>query len=85
MTTPLRASAEVRTDAPERYAKQLVSHLGRKVAFTTDGAASTATFAEHGTGWVVVGEGVLTLVAEAHAPEGLVVTWSGATAAPAAG
>ena len=35
--------ADVSTDAPDRYAKQLVSHLGRKVAFTTDGATSTAT------------------------------------------
>ena len=35
--------ADVSTDAPARYAKQLVFHLGRKVAFTTDGPTSTAT------------------------------------------
>lgn len=29
--------ADVVTDAPARYAKQLVAHLGRKIPFTTDG------------------------------------------------
>ena len=42
MTVHLSRAA-VATDAPARYAKQLVAHLGRKVAFTTDGATSTAT------------------------------------------
>ena len=42
MTTHL-SRADVVTDAPARYAKQLVSHLGRKVAFTTEGPTSTAT------------------------------------------
>ena len=42
MTTHL-SRADVVTDAPARYAKQLVAHLGRKVPFTTDGATSTAT------------------------------------------
>jgi hypothetical protein len=60
----LTARADVHTEAPGRYAKQLVSHLGRKVAFDVDGPASTARFGT-GTGTVVVGEGVLTLVAEA--------------------
>ena len=34
--------ADVLTDAPARYAKQLVAHLGRKVEFRTEGATSTA-------------------------------------------
>ena len=42
MTTHL-SRADVVTDAPARYAKQLVSHLGRKVVFTTEGPTSTAT------------------------------------------
>ena len=58
------ARADVPTEAPGRYAKQLVSHLGRKVAFDVDGPASTARFGT-GAGRVVVGEGVLTLVTEA--------------------
>ena len=60
----LTARADVATDAPGRYAKQLVSHLGRKVEFAVDGPASTARFGD-GTGTVVVGEGVITLLAEA--------------------
>jgi hypothetical protein len=58
--------AEVATDAPDRYAKQLVSHLGHRVAFTSAGGTSTAAFGE-ATGSVIVGEGVLTLLV--HAPD----------------
>jgi hypothetical protein len=60
-TTAFRSRADVPTDAPARYAKQLVAHLGRKVDFTTDGATSTAAFGGT-TGQVVVGDGVLTLL-----------------------
>jgi hypothetical protein len=61
-TPAVTSRADVATDAPARYAKQLVSHLGRKLEFTTDGAASTAAIGT-GTGQVVVGDGVLTLLA----------------------
>jgi hypothetical protein len=70
MSENLTARADVATDSPERYAKQLVSHLGRKVAFDTDGPASTAAFGA-GTGTVLVGDGVLTLLAEAPDADGL--------------
>jgi uncharacterized protein len=60
----LTTRADVRTDVPERYAKQLVSHLGRRVEFTVDGPRSTADIAG-GTGIVEVGDGVLTLRAQA--------------------
>ena len=53
--------ADVPTDQPARYAKQLISHLGRKLDFTTVGPVSTAAVGA-GTGQVVVGEGVLTLL-----------------------
>jgi uncharacterized protein len=66
----LTARADVSTDSPERYAKQLVSHLGRKVEFTVDGPTSTAAIAG-GTGVIVVGDGVLTLLAEAPDAETL--------------
>jgi hypothetical protein len=66
----LTARADVATDAPGRYAKQLVSHLGRKVEFAVDGPASTARFGD-GTGTVVVGDGVLTLLAVAPDAETL--------------
>ncbi len=39
----LRSRADAATDNPGRYAKQLVAHLGRRVAFTTTGPTSTAT------------------------------------------
>ncbi|TFV88739.1 DUF2218 domain-containing protein [Blastococcus sp. CT_GayMR16] len=70
MPEPLTARADVPTEAPARYAKQLVSHLGRRVEWTTDGAVSTATIAG-GTGIVEVGDGVLTLRAEAPDSESM--------------
>jgi uncharacterized protein len=66
----LTSRADVVTDTPGRYAKQLVSHLGHKAPFATDGPASTAKFGE-GTGTVLVGDGALTLLAEAPDAESL--------------
>ena len=66
----LTSRADVRTDAPERYAKQLVSHLGRRTEWSTEGPTSTAAIAG-GTGVVEVGEGVLVLRAEAPDAETL--------------
>ena len=68
--TPLSSRADVPTDAPARYAKQLVAHLGRKVEFTTEGATSTATFGDT-TGSVVVGDGVLTLLVSGTDADGV--------------
>jgi hypothetical protein len=70
VTAPLRARADVPTGTPARYAKQLLSHLGRRVEWTTDGQVSTATFAG-GTGVVEIGDGVLTLRALAPDSESL--------------
>ena len=70
MTALLRARADVPTEAPERYAKQLISHLGRRVEWRTDGAVSTAEIAG-GTGVVEVGDGVLLLRAQAADAEAL--------------
>ena len=64
MPETLNTRADVATDVPERYAKQLVSHLGRRVEFSVDGPRSTAEIAG-GTGIVEVGDGVLTLRAQA--------------------
>jgi uncharacterized protein len=68
--TVLTARADVATDNPERYAKQLLSHLGRRVTWTTDGDVSAAEIAG-GTGTVVVGEAVLSLIAQAPDAEAL--------------
>jgi uncharacterized protein len=62
--TALTARADVSTDTPERYARQLLSHLGQRTAWTTDGNTATAKIAG-GIGRVVVSDGVLTLIAEA--------------------
>ena len=61
--TAATAHAAVPTSSPERYAKQLLSHRGRRTAWITDGDTLTAQLAG-GTG-TVVGDGVLTLIAEA--------------------
>jgi hypothetical protein len=61
-TAAIISRAEVPTTTPGRYAKQLVAHLGRKLEFTTVGDTSTTTIGA-AMGQIVVGEGVLTLVA----------------------
>ncbi len=66
MTTHL-SRADVLTDAPARYAKQLVAHLGRKVPFTTDGATSTTTV-EGTTAAITVADAALTLTVTGSDP-----------------
>jgi uncharacterized protein len=66
----LTARADVPTVTPARYAKQLLSHLGQRVSWSTEGDSSTAEIAG-GTGTVVVGDGVLILLAEAPDDESL--------------
>ena len=50
-----RSTAQVRTDRPSRYGKQLASHMGRKITTTWDEASQTGslTFDREGaaTGW----------------------------------
>jgi len=70
MSGVLSSRADVATETPDRYAKQLVSHLGRRVEFTTEGPESSARIGD-GTGRVVVGDGVLTLLASGEHEEGL--------------
>ena len=72
MTTASRPTsrADVVTDVPARYAKQLVSHLGRKVEFVEDGDTWTAQVAGS-VARITVGDGVLVLQAEAPDAEGL--------------
>jgi hypothetical protein len=54
--------ADVSTGTPARYAKQLISHLGRKVSFAGDGVSAPATAVIGGaTADIVVGDGVLGL------------------------
>ena len=64
MPDRLTSRAHVATAAPARYAKQLVSHLGRKVEFVADGDTHTAVIGD-AVARIVVGDGVLTLEASA--------------------
>ena len=76
-TTPaplLTSRADVVTDAPARYAKQLVSHLGRKVEFVHQASSDGDTWTAHVAGAVAritVGDGFLVLHAEAPDVEAL--------------
>ena len=69
--TTLTSRADVRTDAPARYAKQLVSHLGRKATFTQDADGAWTTVVGEARGRIEVGDGVLTLLVEAPDDETL--------------
>ena len=70
MDRALRARADVVTDAPGRYAKQLVAHIGHKRPFVVEDGVATGTW-DRGTGTVVTGDGVLTLLVEAADAEEL--------------
>ncbi len=60
----IHSRADVSTGAPARYAKQLISHLGRTVCFTGDAVTAPATAViGAATAGIVVGEGVLSLEA----------------------
>ena len=60
----LTAHAEVATHDPARYARQLLSHLGHRVMFTTARTVSIAQFGA-GTGRIEVADGRLVLGAQA--------------------
>jgi hypothetical protein len=69
----LRSTASVPTDVPARYAKQLLSHLGRKTTVEPlDGAPDGGRLVfGFGTGTVRPADGALVLDAEAESPEDL--------------
>ena len=66
--TTRSSHAVVLTDTPARYAKQLVSHLGRKVPFTTEGTTWTASVGDT-TLAITVGQTVLTLTVTGSDPQ----------------
>lgn len=43
---PLTSTADVATDAPARYAKQLASHLGRRLEIVEEDQATRVVFAD---------------------------------------
>ena len=68
---PLTSHADVPTDAPARYAKQLVSHLGRKVPFTEEADGAWTITVGDARGRIAVGDDVLSLHVEASDVETL--------------
>jgi hypothetical protein len=68
----LASRADVRTATPERYARQLVSHLGHRVPVESTPDGELLRF-DAGRGLVQVGEGVLVLRAEADDEQALAV------------
>jgi hypothetical protein len=66
----LRARADVPTDSPARYAKQLVSHLGRRITWTSDGNTHRAVIGS-ADAQVVAGDAVLSLLVDAPERESL--------------
>lgn len=66
----LISRAEVATETPERYAKQLVAHLGRKAAVEETADGAVLTFGS-GRGVVAAADGVLVLRAEAAGTDAL--------------
>ena len=60
----LTSRADVLTDAPGRYAKQLLSHLGRKVEFVEEPVGTWTAHILGSVARVTVGDGVLVLQAE---------------------
>lgn len=58
----ITSTAEVLTDRSERFAKQLVTHLGRKVEWVTDDGVLTASFGTASAS-VAPADGVLVLTA----------------------
>jgi hypothetical protein len=64
------ARADVPTSAPQRYAKQLVSHLGRRVDWTSEGDTHRAVIGGADV-QVVAGETVLSMLVDAPDRESL--------------
>ena len=68
----MRSRAEVGTDKPARYAKQLASHLGRRCTIAEEDSGTRITLpADRGSGSCLLrsGSGVLVLEAEAENEE----------------
>ncbi|MGH8893603.1 MAG: DUF2218 domain-containing protein [Actinomycetes bacterium] len=66
------STAVVVTDSPARYAKQLVSHLGRKVPVEEEPGANGHRLAfDYGVGIITSGTDRLLLRAEAADPDAL--------------
>ncbi len=71
MAEPVRATASVPTTTPERYARQLAAHLGRRCEIRGEGAGVRIVLTDTGDSLLVAREGSLELTATAPEPDGL--------------
>lgn len=67
----LYARAEIATPAPDRYVKQLVSHLGHKISTELRADGSGVIAVEDGSCTLTTEAEVLVLEASAGSPQGL--------------
>ena len=71
MPEPLTARATVPTTTPERYAKQLASHLGHRCEIREEPDGIRIVLADTGDCLLVSGDGALEMTATAVGPEEL--------------
>ncbi len=71
MPEPLTASATVPTATPERYAKQLASHLGRRCEIREEPGGIRIVLADTGDCLLAPGDGALEMTATAVGPDEL--------------
>jgi uncharacterized protein len=71
MPEPVTATASVATATPERYAKQLASHLGRRCEIREEAGGIRIVLAETGDCLLTSREGALDLAASAVGPDEL--------------
>lgn len=69
----LKSSATLIIDRPERYAKQLASHIGHKAEVVTEGTLSTVKFGNGAIGTIDVNSDSVLLGATAETEEQLVL------------
>ena len=71
MPEPLTASATVSTPTPERYAKQLAAHLGRRCEIREEPHGIRIVLADTGDCLLASRDGALDLSATGHGPQEL--------------
>jgi hypothetical protein len=67
----VKKSTELVIDRPERWAKQLASHVGNRAEVVSENAVSKITFGFGGTGTISTSETAVLLSAEADSEENL--------------
>jgi hypothetical protein len=71
MPEPLTATATVATATPERYAKQLAAHLGRRCEIREEAGGIRIVLADTGDCLLASRDGALDLAATAQGPDEL--------------